>query len=77
VILKLIIEPGRDNPNGDISFSRQSLYTLSHVQVKEEVALNQIKKKIIRAFENEGIYIEKKSIVYYDDYIQIQEYDTF
>jgi hypothetical protein len=30
------------------------------VQVKEEVALNQIKKKIIRAFENEGIYIEKK-----------------
>jgi hypothetical protein len=29
------------------------------VQVKE-VALNQIKRKIIRAFENEGIYIEKK-----------------
>jgi hypothetical protein len=29
------------------------------VQVKEEVALNQIKKKIIRAFENEGIYRKK------------------
>jgi hypothetical protein len=73
------IEPGRDNPNGDISFSSiEFIYTKPDVQVKEEVALNQIKKeKIIRAFENEGIYIEKNSIVYYDDYIQIQEYDTF
>ena len=34
------------------------------------------KEKIVRAFENKGIYIELHNIIYYDEYIQVQEYDS-
>jgi hypothetical protein len=43
-------------------------------KVKEEVALNQ-KKNNKSIWKWRNIYRKKK--VYYDDYIQIQEYDTF
>jgi predicted kinase len=54
-------------------------YTKPDQEIKEDKSLEKSVSahRIVRAFENKGIYIEARNIVYYDGYIQIQEYDVY
>jgi predicted kinase len=66
---------------GEVTFNTVSFtYTKPDQEIKVERDKSLEKSistfKIIRAFENKGIYIEARDIVYYDGYIQIQRYDV-
>lgn len=71
---------GKNDWEGDVSF-HTIVFTYTkpdqEIKVDKEISLEKSISayRVVRVFANKGIYVEERNIVYYDGYIQIQEYD--